>query len=138
MEGEALLLALALRALDDPDFLPVLGDAVQETKWTHPELMYLVGGEDNFTVQGKKWPSNKPDNSRTWVQDDGDRSATPTKKWAAAVAVLCLGWRTEPWRDLHFRFGVRGGRYEQLRTLYDYGAIDQEQFLRHLDTAEVE
>ncbi len=105
MTGEALLLDLALKALDDADFLPVLGDAVLEQGWAHSGLEHLVGMSypDQFTVKGKDWPSYRPDNSRSWEakRDNGDRSAKPTKMWAAAIAVLILRWDTRPWFPVH-------------------------------------
>lgn len=67
---EELLLDLARKSVSDPDFLPVLGDAVIEHEWDDPRLDttgWRVEPLDTSLDPRKSW---KPDNSRTWTRKE--------------------------------------------------------------------
>ena len=102
--SERLILELALRSMDDPSALPVLGDAVQETGWFDARVMSVM------------WPVKRP--REGWSQDQRLQAkrhremiritapstfallaARPARVWACAIAAVLLfgAWRQRGW-----------------------------------------
>ncbi len=76
---------LAILALDDPDAVGVLGDAVQESGWFDRRALYLLR------------PNTRP---RGHQQRKFRRlSAAPNAEWARAIAAVFLfgGWASTRW-----------------------------------------
>lgn len=93
-----ILLQLALRAMDDEESLPVLGDLVLETQWFDRRVMQTMWPRSKRRVRlrtererereriaRKAWDAGLPEFFR-------GLAAKPTKAWARAiVAVLLFG-----------------------------------------------
>jgi len=95
--SERLILELALRSMDDPSALPVLGDAVQEAGWCDVRVMSVM------------WPIREGWTRDLRLQARRHREATlitapamfaafasrPSRGWACAIAAVLLfgAWR---------------------------------------------
>lgn len=82
------ILALALRAMSDPEALPVLGDLIIETRWTDPRVANLMSS-------GKPYAKLSKAERRHFF----GFSAAPTVGFAAAVAavLMCRRWWKSRW-----------------------------------------
>lgn len=90
-----LVARLALQAIDDETALPVLGDAVQEARWSDRrviDLMYRGRARENETAATVI--------RSMWREQFAHFSAHPTPEWARAVAAVGLfgRWSKRPWR----------------------------------------
>jgi hypothetical protein len=94
-----LILQLALEAAEDPDALPVLGDAILEAELADVDLAERV-----FSVvtrareRGAVWVMVKErDNAAEYFRQNAS-TPTPTFAKALAAVLLCRDWQTKPWR----------------------------------------
>ncbi|HET9045076.1 MAG TPA: hypothetical protein VFN70_18100 [Burkholderiales bacterium] len=95
------LLALALRAIDDADALPVLGDAIQEAAWFDKRVGQLMRPCPQSSRRRARaferrdrelWFAGLPGNFARWT-------AKPGRAFARAVAAVLLfgDWQTWRW-----------------------------------------
>lgn len=74
------LLPLALQAVDDPDALPVLGDAVIESGWDD-EAQYPL---EPYALIAPRLLGSPDQPTREWA-------------WAIVAVLLFKDWQTTPW-----------------------------------------